>query len=136
LSSITKTVLVIAGTICVGIGIIGIVLPLIPTTPFLLLGAACYIRGSEKLYDKLISNKYLGTYIKNYREGKGIPFKAKVYAIALLWTSIVYSAVFVISDLVVKVILLLIAAGVTLHISSFKNNISTKLEDDEVGDSK
>jgi uncharacterized protein len=132
LNSITKIVLVVAGTVCVGMGVLGILLPLIPTTPFLLLGAACYVKGSEKLYDKLISNKYLGTYIKNYREGKGIPLKTRIYGITLLWISIGYSVVFVVDSLLMKSILLLIAAGVSWHISTLKNTVETGPEDDEV----
>jgi len=115
-----RYVLVGTGTIFLGLGLIGIVLPLLPTTPFLLLAAACYARGSQKFYTWLTSNKYFGVYIKNYREGKGIPLKIKVVSILFLWTAILSSAFFIVSILFVQIILITIAIGVTIHILSIK----------------
>lgn len=117
---------VVFGIIFVVLGVIGIFLPLLPTTPFLLLAAALFIRSSNRLYNWLINNKYLGNYIKNYREGKGIPYRAKVVSIMMLWITIIYSAVFVVQRLFVKIILVTIAILVTLHILSLK---TLKLED-------
>ncbi|MBS4538796.1 DUF454 family protein [Clostridium sp. D2Q-11] len=74
---IIKGILVFIGTLSVILGVIGIFLLLLPTTPFLLLAAACYIRGSKKFYNWLISNRFFGKYIKNYSEGKGIALKTK-----------------------------------------------------------
>ncbi len=111
-----KWVLTIAGTFFVGIGIIGIFLPLLPTTPFLLLAAACFARSSKKFYNWLLNNKRFGKYIKNYREGKGIPLKVKVSSISLLWLTIIFSAVFIVSILFIRIILILVAVGVTMHI--------------------
>lgn len=82
------------GSFSLILGFIGIFLPLLPTIPFLLLAAACYFRGSEGMHKWLISNKWLGNYIKNYQEGKGIQPKAKILSISLLWITIGYSAVF------------------------------------------
>ena len=113
---ITKVLLVIAGTICVALGAIGIVLPVLPTTPFLLLAAACYFRSSERLYNWLLSNRFFGEYIKNYREGKGIPLKTKIIAVVVLWIAIVYSAFFVMAILAVQVVLLVVAIAVSTHI--------------------
>ena len=90
-SHLRKWVLIIVGSFFTGLGIIGIFLPLLPTTPFLLLAAACYIRSSERLYSWLINNKWVGRYIKNYLEGKGIPLKSKVLSISALWITIGYS---------------------------------------------
>lgn len=118
MKKLIKIALIITGTISVGFGVLGIILPLLPTTPFLLLGAACYIRSSEKFYNLLITNKWLGKYIKNYQEGKGIPYRAKILSIALLWLSIGYSAIFVVNLWPVRVILLIIATLVTKHILS------------------
>ena len=72
------------GSILVGIGTIGIFVPGLPTTVFLILAAACYIRSSERLYNWLISNKTFGKYIKVFREGKGMPQKAKIIALAMM----------------------------------------------------
>lgn len=115
-SNLSRRVLIIAGSFFVGLGILGIFLPLLPTTPFLLLAAACYVRASERFYNWLLNNKWLGNYIKNYREGKGIPLKGKVLSISLLWITIGYSVVFVVHIFLVRIILILIAIGVTIHI--------------------
>ena len=103
-----------------GLGVIGIVVPLLPTTPFLLLAVACYFRSSERLYNWLINNRWLGRYINYYREGKGVPPGVKVLTISLLWITIGYSIVFVVKAFFVRVILILIMIGVTIHITSIK----------------
>ncbi len=87
-SNFSRWVLIIVGSFFAGLGILGIFLPLLPTTPFLLLAAACYIRSSERLYNWLMNNKWIGRYIKNYIEGKGIPLKSKVLSISALWITI------------------------------------------------
>ena len=115
-----RWVLIVAGTIFVGLGTLGIFLPILPTTPFLLLAAACYARSSKRFYDRLINNKWFGACIKNYQEGKGIPLKVKVYTISLLWITILFSAFFVINIFWVRVVLILIAAGVTVHVLIIK----------------
>ena len=117
---LVKWVLIIAGTFFVGIGIIGIFLPLLPTTPFLLLATACFSRSSKRFYNWLVNNKRFGKYIKNYREGKGIPLKVKVSSISLLWLTIIFAAVFIVSILFIRIILILVAVGVTMHILSIR----------------
>ncbi len=113
---LTNIFLITAGSFFVVLGILGIFLPLLPTTPFLLLAAACYIRSSEKLYNWLINHKYLGNYIRNYREGKGVPLKIKFFAIAILLLTIGYTTIFIISILWLRMLLWLIAAIVSIHI--------------------
>lgn len=115
-----KWILIVAGTIFVGVGIIGIFLPILPTTPFLLLGAACYARGSKRFYNRLINNRWFGSYIKNYQEGKGVPLKVKLFTISLLLITILFSVFFVIQNCWIKIILLLIAFVVTIHILTIK----------------
>jgi uncharacterized membrane protein YbaN (DUF454 family) len=112
--------LVACGTFFVGMGVLGIFLPLLPTTPFLLLAAACYARGSQKFYKWLLHNKWFGHYIKNYREKKGIPLKGKIITITLLMITIGYSILFIISNLILKAILIIIAISVTIHILTLK----------------
>jgi len=109
---------IIAGSISLALGIIGIFLPLLPTTPFLLLTAACYARGSRRLHNWLLNNKLFGKYIRNYREGKGIPARSKVLALTLLWLTIGFSIFYVIPILIVQIILLAIAALVSIYIIS------------------
>lgn len=117
---LVKWVLIIAGIFFVGLGIIGIFLPILPTTPFLLLAAACFARSSKRFYNWLLNNRWFGNYIKNYREGKGVPLKVKVLSISLLWIAIIFSAFFWVSILFVKFILILVAIGVTIHILSIR----------------
>ncbi len=121
-----REVLIIAGTIFVGLGVLGIFLPLLPTTPFLLLAAACYARSSERFYNWLLNNKWFGRYIKNYREGKGIPLKVKVLSISLLWITIIFSAAFIVHNVFIRVILIIIAIGVTIHIRSIRTKSNIK----------
>lgn len=111
-----RKVLIVAGTVFVALGVLGIFLPILPTTPFLLLAAACYARSSERFYNWLLNNKWFGEYIRNYREGKGVPLKAKVSSISMLWITIMFSVVFVVHVLFVRIVLILIAIGVTVHI--------------------
>jgi len=111
-----RTLLVIGGTLCLAIGVIGMFLPVLPTTPLLLLAAYCYARSSQRFYDWLMTNRWFGEYIRNYREGRGIPLKQKVLTITLLWVTIGYAAGFVVPVWWVRLILVGIAAGVTIHL--------------------
>ncbi|MDO9623510.1 MAG: YbaN family protein [Pseudomonas sp.] len=79
------------GWLCVALGVIGIFLPVLPTTPFLLLAAACFVRSSKRFYLWLVLHPRLGPWVRDYLEGQGIPLKAKVYSIALMWLSIALS---------------------------------------------
>ena len=110
-----RQLLIITGTACVAIGVIGIFIPILPTTPFLLLAAACFLRSSPRFYRWLMNNKWCGTYIRNYTEGRGIPLKIKLFTVALLWTAIGIS-IWLVANWIVTAILLIIAAAVTLHI--------------------
>ena len=111
-----RTLLVVAGTAFLALGIVGIFLPLLPTTPFLLLSAACYARGSRRFYNWLLNNRLFGTYIRNYREGRGIKLRVKVLALAVLWATITYSAFFITSNIPLRVVLLVMASGASVHI--------------------
>ena len=115
-SKLKKSLFVVAGTIFLALGCIGIVLPILPTTPFLLLSAACYYKGSERMHRWILNNRWFGNYIRNYKEGKGLPFKTKVFTLAMLWLVIGYSAFFVVNLFVFQVVLFAIAFGVSLHL--------------------
>jgi len=115
-----KTLCVILGSISLVLGTIGIFLPLLPTTPFYLLTAWFYMRGSKKLYDKVMSNKYFGTIVRNFQEDKSISLRTKIIIISMLWGTILFSAFFVVSAWWVRLILFGIAVGVTIHVVSFK----------------
>lgn len=109
-----------AGTFFVLVGFIGIFIPLLPTTPFLLLAAAGYANSSRRFYNWLLNNRIFGSYIKNYREGKGISLKAKVYSISLLALTIGYSIVFVVHDVIGKIVLFLIFTAIVFHLCSIR----------------
>ena len=118
--NLIRITLITAGTLFVGLGILGIFIPVLPTTPFLLLAAACYARSSQRFYDWLLNNKWFGSYIRNYLQGKGISIKVKISTIALLWLTIGCSVAFAVSAFYVRLILILIAIGVTIHILSVR----------------
>jgi len=115
-----KIVLIIGGTVSLSLGIIGIFLPVLPTTPFLLLAAACYARSSERFSNWLMGNRFLGTYIKNYRDKNGIPMKVKIYTITVLWITIGVSIILISNNTILQIILAVIAAVVTAHVMSLK----------------
>jgi len=117
-SSFKKGLFVFCGTICLGLGTAGVFLPILPTTPFLLLSAACYYKGSERMHRWLLNNKLLGNHIRNYREGKGISPKSKILTLFLLWTTICYSTFFLVNILMVQIILFAIAIAVTVHVTT------------------
>jgi len=114
---LVKVLLLIVGTFSLVLGAIGIFLPILPTTPFLLLSAACYMRSSERMHKWLLGNRWFGEYIRNYQKGRGIPMKTKIVAITLLWGAIFFSAFFVLDEIfIAQVALLLIAFGVSIHL--------------------
>lgn len=94
------------------VGVLGVVLPLLPATPFLLLASACYVRGSETLHGWLMGNKYLGSYINNIKDKRGMPVKAKVLTIIVLWASLLFS-IYRTDSLLLDVTLLVVGVGVT-----------------------
>ena len=106
----------VLGTIFLGIGCIGIILPILPTTPFLLLAAACYVRGSERIHRWMMRNRLFGEFIKNYMEGKGIKSRQKVITLAFLWVMIIFTTVYMIENMIVRILLLIIALTVSVHI--------------------
>ena len=128
-SNLSRWVMIIIGSFFTGLGILGIFLPLLPTTPFLLLAAACYIRSSERFYNWLMNNKWLGRYIKNYLEGKGVSLNSKILSISLLLITIGYSVFFVVKIFLIRVILILIAIGVTIHLLSIRTLKQRKGDD-------
>ena len=104
------------GIVSVGLGVLGIFVPLLPTTPFLLLAAACFVRSSPRLYAWLIHHPWFGRYILYYREYRAIPLRIKVVALALLWGVIGYAAWRVVTAWWIRAGLGVIALGVTLHL--------------------
>ena len=116
LAKLKKAVFTILGSIFLVLGAIGIFVPILPTTPFLLLSAACYFRGSGRMHSWLINNKVFGGYLKNYKEGKGMSAKAKIFTITLLWITVISSALLLVPILIVQVALVCVCIGVTVHL--------------------
>lgn len=123
----------ISGFILVAIGVIGIFLPLLPTTIFLILASICFLKSSPKANEWLRNHKVLGVYIDNYQNKTGLTRNAKIANIIILWTSISLSAFLLTEELYIRIILLTIAIGVTIHLlmiktkqPSDKNNFQIK----------
>lgn len=116
-----KVAFVAIGLLSLALGIIGIFLPILPTTPFLLLSAFCFTRSSKRLLNFLLTNRFFGKYISNYRNGLGIPLRTKIYTVSLLWITILYSIFFVVDEKFwLQILLACIAIGVTIHVSRIK----------------
>ena len=113
---IKRMMFIILGTISLGIGCIGIILPILPTTPFLLLAAACYLRGSPRIHEKLITNRVFGEFINNYLEGRGIKKKQKGIALFSIWLMISITIIFFLDNILLRILLLAIALAVSSHI--------------------
>lgn len=110
-----KIFLIILGMLSVGLGAIGIILPILPTTPFLLLAAWLFLKSSDKFYVWLLNHRIFGKYVKDYIEKKGIRKGIKIWAIGLLWPSIIFSSLFI-PLWIGRITLYIIATLVTMHI--------------------
>ena len=108
------------GILSLVLGVIGIFLPVLPTTPFLLLSATLFLRSSQKLYDWLLSHPYLGEYIRNFKEHKAIPLRVKVVSVSLVWITLLYCAIFVAKVWWMSAMFIAIALGVSIHILKYK----------------
>ena len=115
-----RVLYILLGSISLVAGIIGIFLPVLPTTPFLLLTAFCYYRGSRRMYHWLMSHPHLGTYIRNFTEKKVIPRHAKAYILVLLWASLLFCT-YILDPIWLKCLMIAIAIGVTWHILSYRS---------------
>jgi uncharacterized membrane protein YbaN (DUF454 family) len=110
-----KALFNILGCFFVGLGIAGIILPLVPATPFLLLASACFLRGSDRLHDWLMGHRLMGPYLRNFKEHRAMPLQAKVGTVALLWVSIGFS-IASIDRIAVRIALVVVAIGTTTYI--------------------
>ena len=115
-----KLFYIILGSTALALGMLGIFLPLLPTTPFLLLSAWLYCKGSDRLYGWLMSHPYLGSYIRNYREKRAITLQSKATAVSLMFVTILICILFVAESLWLKILLAAIFAAVSWHILSFR----------------
>ncbi len=114
-----KGLLFVCGTVALILGAIGIFVPVLPTTPFLLLSAFCYIRSSKRMYEWLVGNKVFGKYIYNYLHYRAIEKRAKISALVFLWVTLLIS-IYLIDNNHVRVLLMVIGIGVSVHIGRIK----------------
>ncbi|MFT3743287.1 MAG: YbaN family protein [Pyrinomonadaceae bacterium] len=113
---VRKAVLIFLGTVCVALGVLGMFLPLMPTTVFLLMAAYCFSKSSERFHNWLLTNRFLGKYISGYKSGKGISVRQKVSTIAVLWISISVSIWLLAASFWPTLLLIAVAIGVTIHL--------------------
>ena len=120
LTGMLNIILTILGLLSLGLGILGAFLPVLPTTPLLLLSAALFLRGNRRLYDWLMNHPKLGPYITNFMKHKAIPLRIKVVAVTTLWLTLLYCAVFVAEHWAFRAFYIVLAIAITIHILSYK----------------
>lgn len=108
--------LLACGWLFLGLGTLGLALPVLPTTPFVLLAAACFLRSSERLHSWLVAHPVFGPQVADYLDGKGLKRRVKFVAISMLWTSVIGSAAFIVPFFVADMAMILVAAGVTVYL--------------------
>lgn len=112
---IRRAALLVCGTLSLALGILGIFVPLLPTTCFLLVAAWCYARSSQRLYDRLMRARWIGGYLRRYRDERSIPIHVKIASLVMMWITMGYSVI-VFPNLAVRVALLVTAIAVTWHL--------------------
>ncbi len=120
LPTIYRYAYLVGGILLVAIGVIGIFLPVLPTTIFLILASACFVKSSPKANEWLRNHKILGVYLKNYQDKTGLTIKSKVINIIFLWITISVSAFLLTESLPIKILLFAIATGVSIHLIMIK----------------
>jgi Uncharacterized protein conserved in bacteria len=113
-----KLLYIILGTVFLVLGTIGLFLPLLPTTPFWLLTCWFYIRSSEKLYNKALSNDVFGSYVKGFLVDRSITLRSKIVSISVMWISTIISVI-IVGNVWIGIIIMIVNILVTLHILSF-----------------
>ena len=108
------------GLLSLSLGILGIFLPVLPTTPFLLLASVLFLTSSKSLYDWLMNHPKLGPYISNFLVHKAIPLRVKIVSVSMVWITLLYCALMVAEHWAFKLLFVVIAIAVTVHILSYK----------------
>lgn len=116
-----KMIFIIAGTVALVLGLVGIFIPVLPTTPFLLLAAFCYARGSKRLYDWLMRHRHLGPYLDNYFRNHTIHKRTRIAALGFLWVSLTLSIILV-DRWPVRLVMAVVGLAVTIHLFSLKTD--------------
>ncbi|WP_313706097.1 YbaN family protein [Massilia sp.] len=119
-----KLLLNIAGVLALVLAILGLFLPLLPTTPFLLLASACFARGSDRLHGWLVNHRVFGVYLRNFEAGNGIPLRAKIVASVMMWSSLVV-AVIRFEHLGLRIALVAVGCSVSLYLWRYLPTLRT-----------
>lgn len=122
-----KVLVLVLGWLCVVLGFVGIFLPVLPTTPFLLLAAACFVRTSPKFYQWLVEHPRMGKYLVYYLDGKGMPLRAKIYTLVLMWVTMLLTAFVLVNRPMLHWLLPIIGVCVSIYIVRLP---TLKLRDD------
>lgn len=123
-----RAVLKILGILFVGLGILGIIFPVLPATPNFLIAAWCFMKSSDRLYHWLMTNRIFGKYLRNYTEGKGIPILLKAFLLTFLWLMIFYAIMYLFENIYIRIILFIISVIITIHILMIKTYKKKKNE--------
>ncbi len=115
-----RALLILVGTTALAVGIIGLFVPGLPTTPFLLIASGCYVRSSERLYRWLTSRTWYAESVGTFVEKRALPLKAKVITLLLVWSTLGYLAFFAVENIALKGLILALALIKTIFISSIK----------------
>ena len=118
-SSLKKYLLIALGSLALGLGALGVAIPVLPTTPFLLIALYCYLRSSRRLYDWLLHHRLFGRYLYNYVTYRAVPRNTKIGAMILLWFGLITSMILV-DKLFVRLILITVGIVVSIHILLLK----------------
>jgi uncharacterized membrane protein YbaN (DUF454 family) len=114
----------IAGSLALALGALGVLLPVLPTTPFVILAAFCYARSSQRAHSWLLANRVFGRHISDYLAGEGISWWVKAGVLSLLWATIAVSATLLVPFLWARVLLVAIGLAVTIHVLKLKTKQS------------
>ena len=113
---VKQRLLFACGWIALGVGVVGLVVPVLPTVPFVLLAAACFLRSSQRWHTWLVTHPVFGRHVADYLAGRGLRPRAKILALATLWASVLLSVLLVVPILAVDVVLVAVAAAVSIYL--------------------
>ena len=113
---VKRVIYFVIGTLALFLGALGIFLPVLPTTPFVILAAACYLRSSKRMHAWILQSRLFGETIENFQAGRGLKRDTKIRALVLMWATISISAFFFVDQLIFRGAMFLVAAGVTVYL--------------------
>ena len=121
-----RTLFFSLGVVLVGIGAVGVALPVLPTTPFIIAAAACFAKSSKKAEKWISNNRYFGSYIENYKNKEGIPIDIKRNSLMFLWLMLIISSIFI-NNIAMYIVLFIVGICVSVHILLLKTKIENNL---------